>query len=408
MSNKVLYISYDGMTDPLGQSQVLPYLTELAKQGYAITILSFEKKYRYEAEKKIIEKITNEASITWVPLFFTSRPPILSKMYDRWQMLRKVSRLYKQEKFDIVHCRSYIAAEAGLRLKKKYGIKFLFDMRGFWADEKVDCGQWNQTRFIYRRIYRHYKKMEKHFLLNADGIVSLTQAAKDVMLGKQEYKDLSIQVIPCCADLEHFDFNKISQQETNILKKELGIPSGKKVITYLGSLGGWYMTDEMFSFYKRMLISEPDLVMLILTKDEPSKVLEEAQARGIERENFFVRYANRNEVPRFLSLSDYSIFFIRPTFSKTASSPTKHAELMSMGIPVICNDIGDTGHIIEESGTGVVVKGFTDEAYDQAIRKLRTSSIPSKLVIRKSSFDYFDLKKGSENYANLYKRILKE
>lgn len=408
MSRKVLYISYDGMTDPLGQSQVLPYIIELSKQGYQFTIMSFEKKKKYKAEKNIIEKITGDASIKWVPLFFTSRPPILSKMYDRWQMLRKASRLYKQEKFDIVHCRSYIAAEAGLELKKKYGIKFLFDMRGFWADEKVDCGQWDQTKFIYRKIYSHYKKMEKHFLLNADGIVSLTQAAKDVMLRKEEFRNLAIQVIPCCADLEHFDFNKISQQETNTLKDELGIPIGKKIITYLGSLGGWYMTDEMFSFYKRLLMSEPDLVMLILTKDEPSKVLEEAQARGIQKEKLFVRYANRNEVPRFLSLSDYGIFFIRPTFSKTASSPTKHAELMSMGIPVICNDIGDTGHIIEESGTGVVVRNFTKEAYDQAIKELRTSSKPSRLTIRKAAFDYFDLKKGSENYAKLYKRILKE
>src|SRR5258705_10975895 len=303
MSYKVLYISYDGMTDPLGQSQVLPYLSELSKQGYVITVLSFEKKNRYAAERKIIEKITNEASITWGPLFFTSKPPILSKMYDRWHMKQKTFQLYKQEKFDIVHCRSYIAAEAGLALKRKYGIKFLFDMRGFWADEKVDCGSWDQKKFIFRRIYRHYKKMEKHFLLNADGIVSLTQAAKDVMLAQPDYRDLSILVIPCCADLEHFNFNKVPAEQTKKLKEELGIPGNKKVITYLGSLGGWYMTDEMFSFYKRLAITEPDLVMLILSKDEPTKVLEEARARGIAKEQVFVRYANRPVLPGYLSVS---------------------------------------------------------------------------------------------------------
>jgi glycosyltransferase involved in cell wall biosynthesis len=408
INKKVLYISYDGMTDPLGQSQVLPYLTELSKQGYAITILSFEKRQRYAAERKIIEKIVSNASITWMPLFFTSKPPVFSKMYDRWQMLRKASWLYKQEKFDIVHCRSYIAAEAGLRLKKRFRVKFLFDMRGFWADEKVDCGQWDQKKIIFRKVYRHYKKMEKQFLLNADAIVSLTQAAKDIMLGMPAYKDLSIQVIPCCADLEHFDFNKISEQETASLKKELGIPGNKKIITYLGSLGGWYMTDEMFSFYKQLLLKEPELLVLLLTKDDPSKVWAEVEARGIKRESVFIRYANRNEVPRFLSLSDYSIFFIRPTFSKTASSPTKHAELMSMGIPVICNDIGDTGRIIKESGTGVVVKDFSEEAYDQAIRELLTTAILSRSAIRKAAFEYFDLKKGSANYAKLYERILNQ
>ena len=41
---RVLYISYDGLTDPLGQSQILPYLQHLAKESYQFTILSFEKK----------------------------------------------------------------------------------------------------------------------------------------------------------------------------------------------------------------------------------------------------------------------------------------------------------------------------------------------------------------------------
>ena len=168
------------------------------------------------------------------------------------------------------------------------------------------------------------------------------------------------------------------------------------------------MTDEMFSFYKQLLLKEPELLVLLLTKDDPSKVWAEVEARGIKRESVFIRYANRNEVPRFLSLSDYSIFFIRPTFSKTASSPTKHSELMSMGIPVICNDIGDTGRIIKESGTGVVVKDFSEEAYDQAIRELLTTAILSRSAIRKAAFEYFDLKKGSANYAKLYERILNQ
>ena len=132
---KVLYISYDGMTDPLGQSQVLPYLVKLSQSGYQFTLLSFEKKDRYQKEGKIIEAICTSSSINWQPLVFTKNPPILAKIYDRWQMKRKAMQLYKQYRFDMIHCRSYIAAEMGLALKKKTGVKFFFDMRGFWADE---------------------------------------------------------------------------------------------------------------------------------------------------------------------------------------------------------------------------------------------------------------------------------
>ncbi len=406
MSKKVLFISYDGMTDPLGQSQVLPYLIELSKQGYSITILSFEKKRRYAMEKSIIENITKQASIQWVPLFFTSKPPIASKMYDRWQMMRKAKQLHRREKFDIIHCRSYIAAEAGLLLKKRTGTGFLFDMRGFWADEKVDCGQWDLKKLFYRKLYRSYKEKEKQFLLNADGIVSLTKAGKDHLLSKPGYSQLSIEVIPCCADLDHFNFNNIPKALTEDLKKQLGIAPGKKVISYLGSIGGWYMTDEMFAFYKQLLGKHPEFVMLILTKDDPDRVIREAAATGIPEEKLFVRYAQRQDVPAYLSISDISLFFIRPTYSKTASSPTKHAELMGMGIPVICNDIGDTGNIIEATGTGLVIKSFSEEAYGEAAEKLTSLLGYSKDSIRKSAFDYFDLVKGAEKYGCLYQKIL--
>ena len=43
MSNKNLFITYDGLLDPLGQSQILPYLKIIAKE-YPINVLSFEKK----------------------------------------------------------------------------------------------------------------------------------------------------------------------------------------------------------------------------------------------------------------------------------------------------------------------------------------------------------------------------
>ena len=44
--NKILYLTYDGLTDPLGQSQVLPYLIELSKNN-EIHIISCEKKVRH-------------------------------------------------------------------------------------------------------------------------------------------------------------------------------------------------------------------------------------------------------------------------------------------------------------------------------------------------------------------------
>ena len=116
MNKKVLYISYDGMTDPLGQSQVLPYLAGLSGQAYEFTLVSFEKKKRFEVSGQIIQSLCDKHAIRWVPLFFSSRTPFLSKLYDQWKMKRMVLKLQPKQHFDFTHCRRYVAAAAGLKL----------------------------------------------------------------------------------------------------------------------------------------------------------------------------------------------------------------------------------------------------------------------------------------------------
>ena len=401
----MLYITYDGLTDPLGQSQVLPYLVQLSKSGFHFTILSFEKPDRLIKEKKIITAITEKAGIRWVPLSFTKRPPIISKIYDKLRMQSKAEKLQKQNHFDLVHCRSYVAAETGLKLKKKFGVKMLFDMRGFWADEKVDNGQWNLKKPFYKKIYRHYKKQESEFLLQADGIVSLTEASKKILVKQAR---IPVDVIPCCADLERFDYSKISEQEKKTLRASLNMPENSKLLTYVGSIGGWYLTKEMFRFFKLLNQQFPEYKMLVLSKDSKEKIRAEMIQAGIPEDKFWIDYANRDELPRYLSLSSCGIFFIKNSYSKIASSPTKHAELMGMGIPVICNDIGDTGTIVEATNTGYIINDFSETSFNAAIQKIKELENINKESIRNAAKRIFDLEIGVKKYLSVYQKMISQ
>jgi glycosyltransferase involved in cell wall biosynthesis len=402
---KILYLTYDGLTDPLGQSQIIPYLQGLTKHGYQFTILSFEKKERFIKNEDKIRQLLQPYKIQWRALSFSKRPPLLAKIFDAIRMKRNAYRLQRKLAFDMIHCRSYLAADVGLSMKKKFGVKFLFDMRGFWADEKVDNGQWNIKNIFFRAIYRYYKKKENFFLLHSDAIISLTEAAGNEIRKNPDYKNLPIDVIPCCADLKLFNYETVDTEKAEALRKQLGIAAGQKIISYLGSVGGWYMTKEMFSFYKRLLQMYPSFIMLFLTKDDPSKVFSEVSSAGIPSNKIIITYSERKDLPVYLSLCDCSIFFIRPTYSKIASSPTKHGELMGMGIPVICNDIGDTGNIIRKTNTGVIVDSFNDHEYDRVINSFPDLLSMGKKNIRQAAFEYFDLEKGITKYSDVYKRV---
>ncbi len=164
MSKKnILFISYDGMTDPLGQSQVIPYLAGLSKFGYHFTILSCEKPARFQKNKNRVEAILEPYSIKWDPITYHKKPPVLSSIYDVAMLKRKAAQLHAIEKFDMVHTRAGIPSLIGLWMKKKFGLKFLHDMREFYADSRIDGGMWKIDNFFYKRFttISNARKMRK-------------------------------------------------------------------------------------------------------------------------------------------------------------------------------------------------------------------------------------------------------
>jgi glycosyltransferase involved in cell wall biosynthesis len=162
----------------------------------------------------------------------------------------------------------------------------------------------------------------------------------------------------------------------------------------------------MFLFFKILLQTHSEYKMLILTKDDKEVVYREAEEAGIDKEKFRATYSDRKGLPLYIALSSCSIFFIRNTFSKMASSPTKHAELMGMGVPVICNDIGDTGNIIKATGTGLLLNEFDEASIKAAIAKLPETEAIDKMHIRQSAKNYFDLRNGAQKYLQVYTSIL--
>lgn len=402
-----LYISYDGMTDPLGQSQVIPYLIGLTKKGYSFTLISCEKEEVFAKNKELIKSILDEHKIDWQPISYTKKPPILSTVFDVYRIKKLAFKLQQSKQFKIVHCRSYIAAMIGLQMKHTFQTKFIFDMRGFWADERVDGKLWNLKNPLYRMVYNYFKKKEKQFLENADYTISLTQNAKVEMLSWKHITNnpIKIQVIPCCADLDLFDKNNLEQQQITALKNELNIQENDYVLLYLGSIGTWYMLTEMMQFFAEFKKQEPSAKFLFVTKDEHERILKTAAYYNV-KDAIIIRAGNRNEIPALISICHYSIFFILPSYSKRASSPTKQGEIMAMGKPVICNShVGDTDFIVNNYNAGYVVKNvyemdFSEDVNFSLIKKYN----PEQIIA--GAKDYFSLENGVQKYAETYQSVL--
>jgi glycosyltransferase involved in cell wall biosynthesis len=404
---KVLYISYDGMTDPLGQSQVIPYLIGLSKKNQ-ITIISCEKQDRFEKGKQHIQQLLDHYGIGWIPVPYSSLPSILSKQWNIFRIKRKAIDFCKNKRPDIVHCRSYMASLIGLFLKKKFHTRFIFDMRGFWADERMDGNIWIKTRLLHRYLYHYFKKKEIDFLSNADYTISLTENAKKEIASWPQLKgkDIPIQVIPCCADLDHFSQKKITAQDQKNARAKLNLSETDFVISYLGSIGTWYLVDEMLDFFVVVLQHYSTARFLFITPDNKQQILKRAAAKGIAADKLVICAAQRKEVPLYLSLSAIAVYFIKPTYSKKASSPTKTAEILGMGIPIITNSgIGDSDELLGNSGTGLLISSFNAETYTKIIKQFSLLLAVDKAKMVKLSHNCFSLDKGITAYQLVYDKM---
>lgn len=405
----ILFLSYDGMTDPLGQSQVIPYLKGLTDYGYRFTILSCDKPEKYAKDRDYVEDLLKGFPIDWVSIPYHKSPPVLSSIYDYLALKRKAKELQEKIGFDMVHTRPGLPPLIALWMKNKYGVKFLNDVRGFWADERVDGGMWNPKNPVFKALYNFFKKHEDECLQKADHIVCLTYAAKKEIHSWSRLKGqpLAVEVIPCSADLDLFDPGNIERELKGKFSKELGINDGDMIFTYLGSIGGWYLTDEMMRLCKMLADQFPAAKFLFISPHRHEIIEQAAAAKGLSSEKIITRQASRHEVPVLLSFSSYALFFIKPCFSKISSSPTKHGEIMAMGIPVIANSgVGDVAEIVKKYEAGYIIDHFTDTEFSNIVKSIAAGNEFKRDDIRKGAFDFYALPEAIARYRKVYDSIL--
>ncbi len=405
----ILFISYDGLTDPLGQSQIIPYLVGLSSMGYYITILSCEKKERFLRHSATIQSILDKSAINWAPVSYNKNPPVISTLYNLAKMYYIAVTIMRDKKISLIHCRSTLSALIGKQLQRKYPSKILFDMRGFWADERVEGGLWPQSNLTYRLIYKFIKKNELQLITSVDHIISLTHEGKriieeEIPLSK---KPAPVTIIPCCVDLHLFNPLNYPKNELNKLKQKLNLNEQSFVLSYLGSIGTWYMLNEMLDFFKLLQQKMNDACFLFITKENPETILNAAFLKDLKPDSIRIIAAERNEIPPLLLISTASIFFIRPGFSKKASSPTKLGESLATGLPIISNSgVGDNDYFMSNNHCGWIVNSFDEMNYKEVINEIQKNAFPKSDEIRKVGEKYFSLQRAVEIYDGVYKQLL--
>jgi glycosyltransferase involved in cell wall biosynthesis len=351
---RVLFVSYNGAMDSLGQSQILPYLREIRKDGHEVILVTFERLPHRRVTKEIgeVRDALSRLGIRWLWLRYHKRPPVLSTIWDVTCGVALVLWLTFIYTPAVLHARSQVAAAMAWPVARLLRRRFVFDLRGQMAYEYADGGTWAPDGLLCRLV----EQAERRFIRDADGLVVLTRTlAHDVA----PLAVRSPMVIPTCVDLDLFTAPAAVPAEA---------PSR---MVYCGSLGARYALDLLVLCYVEAARVIVGLEMLVLTHSDSRQLREAFQEAGVAPSRYRIIHVSHGEIPRYLQQGRFGVLLLRGGRSLRGACPTKVGEYLAAGLPILSSSgIGDCTELLEANRIGVVLKDHSPESFREGLGQL--------------------------------------
>lgn len=395
---QVLYLTRNGLLEPLGQSQIFPYLLGLSRD-YRFTLISFEKPADI-ADHSLGHRAREqcaELGLRWIPLRFRLKPrPWAPALAIPQLALVAVWQWRRRSRPQLVHARSYVPAAIALLLHRLTGVPFIFDMRALWPEELITAGHLQRGSLLHRALLA----LERRCLQEASAVVSLTQAAVDYLQSRypRELAGQRIVVIPTCADLQRFQPAEAA-------------PAAPLVIGCIGTvLSGWFLIDWLRAFLDAVARADPSARFELISRDSPEAILSTLQPTSIWADRLRVQSASPVEMPAIVQRHTASVmFYAGGATSELGRSPTRMAEVLGCGRPVVANPgVGDVEQVIRQHRVGVLAHGDGAAEMDACVAELLALLQDPELAsrCRRTAEALFSLESGTDAYRQLYGEIL--
>ncbi|MBS1763379.1 MAG: hypothetical protein JSS90_00275 [Bacteroidetes bacterium] len=233
-----------------------------------------------------------------------------------------------------------------LQLKKLLRLKVCFDGRGAIAAE------WNEYKVVpFPEWKQLIHEWEKQCVLDSDWRIGVSNQLVQYWKEKYGFSSENFTVIPCTLNS---DFKATVLDEKNITdaRSKMGFTEQDIVLVYSGSTAGWQSFDLLHGFLQRVLTNQQQVKVLFLSeKDKNVDALKDEFPQRI-----FQKFVKHHEVTSVLTSCDYGILLREKSVTNKVAAPTKFAEYLSAGLPVlISEEIGDYSEFVKKHQCGMVL-----------------------------------------------------
>ena len=396
MTGRLTHLSLDGLSVPLGQSQVLAVSERLQERGWECTILSLEPDPIDTATLETLRARTASRGISWQHRpYRRGRAGAVQNVASMASMVREVWR-----ETDLFHCRSYFGAFFPAFADGFLDTPYVFDTRGYWIDEKIVAGRWFQDRAslaVARRV-------ERELYERARGVVCLTElAAQDVRNGRfgKRHPQRRAICIPTCVNYAKFTMEK-STPPDDFLREG-------PIIAYVGSLNASYEYRKSLELAAMILSRILDARFLALTS-QVEEMASLADEYSIPDGRRLVTRVDHDQIHRWLPWIDFGLTLLcEPNQAKRASMPTKLGEFFATGVaPITHGANSEVGDWVTRAGSGLALDDLSHDSLERAAAFV-TQGVPNSDILeraRQIAQGHFSLDSGADRYAELFRDVL--
>lgn len=403
---QILYVSVDGVLQPLGYSQVCRVLLGLAERGFRYQLLSLEKPADLRDARRV-KALADElwaAGISWTHHAYDRAGTPRAAAANLTRLGRSIHSSLASGSVGLVHARGYKAALLARLGKRALGVPYIFDARGRWIDERLLARRW----FTNPIVEAGARRLEQQLYRHACALVTLTQLhADDIAAGDfGPPSGAPRRVITTCADFSSFTLDaryRRDQPSKDIPDEVQGRLSQKQVIAFVGSTNASYRHEESFQLAKEILARRPDAHLLIITAQQ-KEFAELGRRGGLPAERLTIVTVDHRAMPQWLSRIDWAIQLLDSGVAKRGSMPTKLAEFFASGVQPLhfgCNS--EVTDWVRRCGTGYVLNSLS-RADMAAAADFVVNNCPdpaSLAAARSRAQAHFDLASGLDAYASL-------
>lgn len=371
----MIYLTYADQPSGVYSSQVVDVCNFLNESHNAqIRLVSFISLHNFSHNRQKIKREMPSAIV--LPML-----PRMTSFGFNTLMLFFVLLFLNQRS---VIARNVLAARIALRLKSILKLKVCFDGRGAIAAE------WNEYQVVPLQEWKNsIHTWEKSVVLNADFRIAVSEELVKYWNERYGYSENKHVVIPCTLNTS-FRPEILKQEEIENARKKMKFNADDIILVYSGSTAGWQSFDLLQGFLQKIINNNKNIKVLFLS--EKDKNVDQLKTEFPDK--IFQTFVKHSEVSGILKSCDIGILIREKSVTNKVASPTKFAEYLSAGLPVIISEgIGDYTSFVKQNDCGWVL--------DESPLQMNRLNISERNRLLQLVNDHFTKKSHNASYTNL-------